>query len=330
MPLQSPSLQASIVNILWFISLVLSLTAVLIGTVALQWLREHQRYPRKITPPMKFAIFNMRRKSIKEWYVPQIFQLLPMLLQVALILFFAGLVEFLLLIAPPRVFAPIIAFIGLPILFLFLTTLLPSFQWLISPAIHVRLFRRVPSPCPYKSPQSSACRFVVMPTMSFIRQLPAIARHIAFKGLDGILLKKYWKDYQLPFHLRCQAFHLRNDMALYYREVCHELLAHKTVKTIAHWHSMEGLAHHLRTNGDPGGAQNAPPPIYECIFGLRGVYKRRPDQEESIYHCLEDIPGEYRRCPWSDWISTNGTSTSRMHSMPRAMGRLGAIGSWGP
>src|SRR6188768_1131429 len=31
------------VNAFWFVSLILSLTTVLVGTVALQWLREHQR-----------------------------------------------------------------------------------------------------------------------------------------------------------------------------------------------------------------------------------------------------------------------------------------------
>ncbi|KDR82266.1 hypothetical protein GALMADRAFT_22842, partial [Galerina marginata CBS 339.88] len=38
----SPAPSSIRVNILWFISLVLSLTTVLVGIVSLQWLREHQ------------------------------------------------------------------------------------------------------------------------------------------------------------------------------------------------------------------------------------------------------------------------------------------------
>ncbi|KAF9529170.1 hypothetical protein CPB83DRAFT_732839, partial [Crepidotus variabilis] len=39
----SPTSPNKIVNILWFLSLVLSLASALIGLVALQWLREHLR-----------------------------------------------------------------------------------------------------------------------------------------------------------------------------------------------------------------------------------------------------------------------------------------------
>ncbi|KIM35348.1 hypothetical protein M413DRAFT_51356, partial [Hebeloma cylindrosporum] len=43
-PIQlSPSPSSHRINALWFTSLVLSLTTVLVGIISLQWLREHQR-----------------------------------------------------------------------------------------------------------------------------------------------------------------------------------------------------------------------------------------------------------------------------------------------
>ncbi|KAF8164663.1 hypothetical protein BJ912DRAFT_863622, partial [Pholiota molesta] len=77
------------INILWFISLILSLTIVLVGTISLQWLREHQSYP-DVSSKEKLAIFHMRAEALDVWFVPQIFSALPVLLQVALALFLGG------------------------------------------------------------------------------------------------------------------------------------------------------------------------------------------------------------------------------------------------
>ncbi|KAF9484146.1 hypothetical protein BDN70DRAFT_798223, partial [Pholiota conissans] len=81
------------INIFWFLSLILSLTTVLIGTIALQWLREHQEYTGS-SAKEKIAILHMRSVALDVWRVPQIFTALPVLLQVALALFLAGLIDF--------------------------------------------------------------------------------------------------------------------------------------------------------------------------------------------------------------------------------------------
>ncbi|KAF9484154.1 hypothetical protein BDN70DRAFT_762842, partial [Pholiota conissans] len=80
------------INIFWFISLVLSLTTVLVGTIALQWLREHQSYI-GYSGKEKLAILHMRKEAAEAWYLPQVFAALPLLLQAALILFLAGLID---------------------------------------------------------------------------------------------------------------------------------------------------------------------------------------------------------------------------------------------
>ncbi|KAF8181092.1 hypothetical protein BJ912DRAFT_835195, partial [Pholiota molesta] len=65
------------INVFWFISLILSLTTVLVGTIALQWLREHQFYG-GYSSKEKVAMLHMRSEAIEAWYLPQIFAMLPL------------------------------------------------------------------------------------------------------------------------------------------------------------------------------------------------------------------------------------------------------------
>ncbi|KAF9482242.1 hypothetical protein BDN70DRAFT_775656, partial [Pholiota conissans] len=138
-------------NVFWFISLILSLTTVLIGTIALQWLREHQAYP-DLSPKQSLAILRMRSESLEAWYVPHIFAALPLLLQAALVLFLAGLIDFTVPLGV-NLSVPIACIIGLVLLFLAATTVIPSFQALSLLSGHIPR-NKVPSACAYKSPQS--------------------------------------------------------------------------------------------------------------------------------------------------------------------------------
>lgn len=101
----------------------------------------------------------MRSNALKAWYVPQIFDLLPLLLQGALVLFLAELIDFTLPLGT-KLMAPVACIIGLILLFLAATTALPAFQpiFLLS-----GYFSRdtVPTPCAFKSPQSQVFRGLV-------------------------------------------------------------------------------------------------------------------------------------------------------------------------
>ncbi|KAF5325012.1 hypothetical protein D9619_009810 [Psilocybe cf. subviscida] len=150
----SPSHSDININIFWFISLILSLTAALVGIITLQWLREHQRYDNTLKSQQQMAIFNARVHSLEEWYVPQIFAGLPLLLQGALVLFFAGMVEFLFSLRL-EVAIPVTLSICVPLIFLIVTTLLPTLQvYILQYPFRLSINDKVPSPCPYKSPQS--------------------------------------------------------------------------------------------------------------------------------------------------------------------------------
>lgn len=84
------------------------------------------------------------------------FAALPLLLQSALVLFLAGLIDF---SAPlgPKLMIPISIIVGMTLLFLAATTILPSLQGL---SFLCRLYpgKIPPTPCPFKSPQSDAFR----------------------------------------------------------------------------------------------------------------------------------------------------------------------------
>ncbi|KDR71075.1 hypothetical protein GALMADRAFT_127286, partial [Galerina marginata CBS 339.88] len=107
------------------------------------------------------AVFRMRSEGMEKWHVWKIFTALPLLLQAALTLFLIGMVEFLFTL-DNTVAIPISVVIGLTLLFLKATTLLPALQgfYLYFPFLFVRDLSKVPSQCPYKSPQSHVFRAI--------------------------------------------------------------------------------------------------------------------------------------------------------------------------
>lgn len=82
------------VNVLWFITLALSLGTVLIAAVVKQWLLEYIRTPPG--PPRDRALIRHNRyMAFLRWKVPLIVGLIPLLLHISLALFLAGLSVFL-------------------------------------------------------------------------------------------------------------------------------------------------------------------------------------------------------------------------------------------
>ncbi|KAF9467926.1 hypothetical protein BDZ94DRAFT_1155334, partial [Collybia nuda] len=121
-----PSTSDVRLNIFWFMSLSLSLATVLIGIICSQWLREYQRYTR--LPPLDgMSVRQLRYEGLFAWKVPNIVMSLPVLLQISLVLFFVGLLDQLWnLNSLVAAFATVI--IGLALIFVIVTTLLPSYQ----------------------------------------------------------------------------------------------------------------------------------------------------------------------------------------------------------
>ncbi len=136
------------VNIFWFLSLVLSLTAALIGIVSLQWIRTHMHTLSGGSESL--GLSHMHSLGLQKSYIPLIFTALPVILILGLTLFLVGLIVFLFELSWPVAIPAAIA-IGFTFVFLLTTTLHPALQ--SSPGARPSDNPdRVPSP--YRSPQS--------------------------------------------------------------------------------------------------------------------------------------------------------------------------------
>ena len=155
------------VNILWFLSLIFSLATVLIGIIALQWLREHLRPHTDLEPQIALSLHHLNVESLDRWYLPQIFTTLPLLLQLALVLFLAGVLDFLWSLNS-TVAIPIAVAVGSSLFFLVWTTILPTMQTLFLFLPRLPWGNMPRSPCPYRSPQSWAFHQSMRPLVAII------------------------------------------------------------------------------------------------------------------------------------------------------------------
>jgi WD40 repeat protein len=90
-----PSGVAQAVNVLWFSSLILSLFAALFGIFVKQWLNTYSNWNDIADPRKAVLVRDMYSRGLKVWHVPNILATLPLLLQLALLFFVAGLVTYL-------------------------------------------------------------------------------------------------------------------------------------------------------------------------------------------------------------------------------------------
>ena len=134
----SPSFQrpryAVLVNILWFLSLVVALMTASLGILVKQWFHELLSY-KTHDPKERLKIRFFREAGLERWKVHAIASSLPLLLQLALLLFFIGLALFLLQQDPVVAWVTTVVMILWLAVFAF-TIVMPMFA----------------SQCPYKTP----------------------------------------------------------------------------------------------------------------------------------------------------------------------------------
>ncbi|KIM42169.1 hypothetical protein M413DRAFT_128612 [Hebeloma cylindrosporum] len=116
----------------------------------------------------------MKISMLKKWHVRGVISSLSILLQISLLLFFAGLIQFLLSLEVNAVTIPVTILIVLSTLFPVITTVLP--------ALHVYAWQKettidsegeVPVPCPYKSPQAELF-YILSIALSRYRPFPQL------------------------------------------------------------------------------------------------------------------------------------------------------------
>ncbi|GJE97511.1 hypothetical protein PsYK624_137320 [Phanerochaete sordida] len=137
----SPPTSSRAINILFFLSLVLSLSAALFGILAKQWLREYLRWNSPLALPRENVLVRQDRiEAWESWNVAATMASIPALLELAMVLFLCGVVV--LLWTLDDVVAIIITiFAALFLVAAAMFTLLPI------------IYKR----CPYKSPTAWAC-----------------------------------------------------------------------------------------------------------------------------------------------------------------------------
>ncbi|KAJ7644934.1 hypothetical protein FB45DRAFT_300880 [Roridomyces roridus] len=96
-PFTGPSTASLACNTLWFLSLGLSLSCALIATLVQQWARDFlQRTEMRPAPIVRARIFSYLYFGLRRFGMPTMVEFIPFLLHLSLLLFFAGLVAFLL------------------------------------------------------------------------------------------------------------------------------------------------------------------------------------------------------------------------------------------
>ncbi|KAJ7606935.1 hypothetical protein DFH06DRAFT_1018908, partial [Mycena polygramma] len=91
-----PTTSSLVCNTLWFISLTLSITCALLATLVEQWAREFLHRTEKHPSPIRRArVFSFLYFGVRRFGMHVVVDLIPLLLHVALILFLAGLIAFL-------------------------------------------------------------------------------------------------------------------------------------------------------------------------------------------------------------------------------------------
>ncbi|KAI0052101.1 hypothetical protein FA95DRAFT_54530 [Auriscalpium vulgare] len=150
------------VNVLWFLSLTLSLTCALAATLMQQWARRYQHLVQSRAAPHKRARLRAHLfDGVQRYRMSEVVETIPALLHVAVFLFFAGMVEFLFPIN--RTVAGVtLAFVSACASAYLLLTVLP----------HVR------SNIPYRTPFSSVAiaRALSLFSRMFSRRPPMHAR----------------------------------------------------------------------------------------------------------------------------------------------------------
>ncbi|KAI0644490.1 hypothetical protein C8Q79DRAFT_1011531 [Trametes meyenii] len=156
-------------NALWFSSLACTLSASSIAVMVKQWLHQYAQGLSGNSADMA-RLRQYRYDSLIKWHVPEIIALLPILLQAALALFFAGLV-ILLYNLHSSVAITVTILVGALILFTVATTILPAYY----------------ADCCYQSPQALTL-FVFMQAThrAIIKILEAIERKAESWDIDTI------------------------------------------------------------------------------------------------------------------------------------------------
>ncbi|KAH9060467.1 hypothetical protein EDB87DRAFT_1808995 [Lactarius vividus] len=150
------------VNVLWFLSLILSLSCALLATLMQQWARRYLHYTQHRAAPRKWArIRAYMFEGAEKFHLSQAAETIPLLLHTSVFLFFAGLIDFLL----PINNTVALSALGCVVAFAFIYAILT-----LLPILHLN--------CPYHTPLSG--------TTYISLQLSALSLFSIAKAIEGM------------------------------------------------------------------------------------------------------------------------------------------------
>ncbi|CAA7267108.1 unnamed protein product [Cyclocybe aegerita] len=227
----------------------------------------------------------MRAAALEDWHVPTIFASLPLLLQIALVLFFAGIIDFLLSLS---VLIGILVGIvlGPAVIFILLTTVLPALQCF---AISLRIpssNATVPSPCPYKSPQA----------LIFRRLLTMSRRLFDLMHSASMSTKYYLLFFDKSFLFAHRSLKIAAWRYRLFPDRAYLFWAQRTwVDFDRTWLILRNEHFDItrkRSSGDLSAQSMNTEPIYDSIRGLASAAQGNEHHENiifSVYHCFQDL-----------------------------------------
>ncbi|KAI0264201.1 hypothetical protein BC834DRAFT_275613 [Gloeopeniophorella convolvens] len=124
----SPSKSAVWINVLWFLSLVISLTCALLATLLQQWVRRYLRLTQTRYQPHKRArIRAFFSEGVEKCRLPQVVEALPALLHISVFLFYTGLIIFSSTLNH-IVFCAVLVWVALCVSLYFVITVMPTIR----------------------------------------------------------------------------------------------------------------------------------------------------------------------------------------------------------
>ncbi|KAJ6505334.1 hypothetical protein C8R45DRAFT_894623 [Mycena sanguinolenta] len=168
-----PTTESLWCNALWFISLSLSLTCALLATLVEQWAREFlHKTEMRPSPVRRARVFSFLYFGLKQFRMHTIVDAIPFLLHASLLLFFAGLVAFLLSVNHIMMYLMCTVLFVFVLLYTFLTIL---------PVVRLN--------CPYRTPLSAPLWSTLQSIFGFFDESDASPQRTMTEAVAGMALQ---------------------------------------------------------------------------------------------------------------------------------------------
>lgn len=195
-----PPLFARWVSALWVPSLIISLVSALLGILAKQWIREYLTWDKTTAlPKNNIRVRQVRFEAWADWHTPTIISAIPVLLELAIVLFVIGLIIFtwnqdvalgiVVAIAVAIFLSLVIALTALPLFF---------------------------KSCPFKSPTAKAC--IVATYWARIRSRFLLRLCVACIQRSSWSFREYTIKLREVFRLELETFHRATACKIGWRE----------------------------------------------------------------------------------------------------------------